>query len=158
MMQKITFIWKLCLCFSFKVWRLTGELIYEYKTGENQELWQVLWQPGTYPRGQRPPMITEDGSTPGKRKNTQLKSLKIEYSFITYILTAKAAGAYRAPHLRQTTRQVPKLHEDVPVKPATQQKQPRVPRPGGVEELFTGDLEKDKKIKNVHKVCLIFVL
>jgi hypothetical protein len=68
------------------------------------------------------------------------------------IRIAKAAAAYRPPHLRQTTRQVPKLHEDVPVKSAAQQA-PRVPKPGGVEELFTGDLEKDKKIKQIHKVC-----
>ena len=68
---------------------------------------------------------------------------------------AKAAAAYRPPHLRQTTRQVPKLHEDVPNKPASQQA-PRVPKPGGVEELFTGDLEKDKKIKQIHKVCIFF--
>lgn len=40
----------------------------------------------------------------------------------------------------------------VAVKPATQQTAPRVPKPGGVSELFTGDLEKDKKIKNIHKV------
>jgi hypothetical protein len=40
------------------------------------------------------------------------------------------------------------------VKSAAQQA-PRVPRPGGVEELFTGDLEKDKKIKQLHKVCFI---
>ena len=71
-----------------------------------------------------------------------------------FICLAKAAAAaYRPPHLRQTTRQVPKLHEDVPVKPVTQQV-PRVPKPGGVEELFTGDLEKDKKIKQIHKVCV----
>jgi hypothetical protein len=54
-------------CFSFKVWRLTGELVYEYKTSENQELWQVLWQPGTYARGQKSPIVAEDGSAPGKR-------------------------------------------------------------------------------------------
>lgn len=71
-----------------------------------------------------------------------------------FILIAKAAGAYRPPHLRQTTRQVPKLHEDAPAKPATQHAAPRVAKPGGVEELFTGDLEKDKKIKQIHKVCL----
>lgn len=52
---------------SFKVWRLTGELIYEYKTKENQELWQVLWQPGTFARGQRQAIKSDDGSTPGKR-------------------------------------------------------------------------------------------
>lgn len=38
------------------------------------------------------------------------------------------------------------------MKPATQQTAPRAPKPGGVAELFTGDLEKDKKIKNIHKV------
>ncbi|UJR15406.1 hypothetical protein I4U23_002353 [Adineta vaga] len=113
----------------FKVWRLTGELVYEYKTGENQELWQVLWQPGTYERGQKAPIKAEDGSAPGK---------------------PKAAAAYRPPHLRQTTRQIPKLHEDVTAKPATSHP-PRVAKPGGVEELFTGDLEKDKKIKTAHK-------
>ena len=68
-----------------------------------------------------------------------------------FSLIAKAAAAYRPPHLRQTTRQVPKLHDDAPVKPATQHP-PRVHKPGGVEELFTGDLEKDKKIKQLHKV------
>ncbi len=55
------------ICFSFKVWRLTGELLYEYKTNENQELWQVLWQPGTYARGKKSPIVAEDGSAPGKR-------------------------------------------------------------------------------------------
>jgi translation initiation factor 2A len=113
----------------FKVWRLTGELVYEYKTNENQELWQVIWQPGMYVRGEKSSIKSEDGSAPGK---------------------PKATAAYRPPHLRQTTRQVPKLHEDVPVKPVSQQA-PRVPKPGGVEELFTGDLEKDKKIKQIHK-------
>ena len=53
--------------FSFKVWRLTGELIYEYKTNENQELWQVLWQPGNFERGQRAPIVSPDGRAPGKR-------------------------------------------------------------------------------------------
>ncbi|CAF2048521.1 unnamed protein product [Rotaria magnacalcarata] len=113
----------------FKVWRMTGELVYEYKTNENQELWQVLWQPGNYARGQRAPLKADDGSAPGK---------------------PKAAGAYRPPHLRQTTRQTAKLHDEAPAKPVTHQA-PRVPKPGGVEELFTGDLEKDKKIKNIHK-------
>ena len=69
----------------------------------------------------------------------------------------KAAAAYRPPHLRQTTRQVPKLHDDVPAKPTTPQV-PRVPKPGGVEEMFTGDLEKDKKIKQVHKVCCVVII
>jgi len=114
----------------FKVWRLTGELIYEYKTNENQELWQVLWQPGSFPHGERPAVAGPSGSEAGK---------------------PKAAAAYRPPHLRNTTRQVPKLHEDVAVKPATQATAPRVSKPGGVSELFTGDLEKDKKIKNIHK-------
>lgn len=54
--------------FSFKVWRLTGELIYEYKTNENQELWQVLWQPGCFPRGERPAVAGPDGSEAGKRE------------------------------------------------------------------------------------------
>ena len=67
-------------------------------------------------------------------------------------MIAKVTAAYRPPHLRQTTRQVPKLHDDVPAKPANQHA-PRIPKPGGVEELFTGDLEKDKKIKQLHKVC-----
>jgi hypothetical protein len=62
-----TLVCNLFLYFSFKIWRLTGELIYEYKTGENQELWQVLWQPGTYNRGQKVPIVSEDGSAPGKR-------------------------------------------------------------------------------------------
>jgi uncharacterized protein with WD repeat len=134
--------------FSFKVWRLTGELLYEYKTNENQELWQVLWQPGTYARGQKAPLVSEDGAAPGKRNTKKTTHLLLPFS----IRIAKAAAAYRPPHLRQTTRQVPKLHEDVPVKSAAQQA-PRVPKPGGVEELFTGDLEKDKKIKQIHKVC-----
>lgn len=51
----------------FKVWRLTGELIYEYKTNENQELWQVLWQPGTYERGQKAAIASQDGLAPGIR-------------------------------------------------------------------------------------------
>ena len=46
------------------------------------------------------------------------------------------------------------MHDDAPAKTATQQAPPRVPKPGGVEELFTGDLEKDKKIKQIHKVCI----
>ena len=132
----------------FKIWRLTGELIYEYKTNENQELWQVLWQPGTYARGQKAPIVSSDGVAPGKRRRRFLFS-NLNYCFFVEI--AKATAAYRPPHLRQTTREAPKLHDDVQAKPATQSK-PRVPKPGGVEELFTGDLEKDKKIKNLHKV------
>ena len=56
---------------SFKVWRLTGELVYEYKAGENQALWQVLWRPGSYERGQKAPIKGEDGSASGKRKKSQ---------------------------------------------------------------------------------------
>jgi hypothetical protein len=86
------------------------------------------------------------------RKQEHVIEIKTIFYLIFFsIQLAKAAAAYRPPHLRQTTRQVPKLHEDVPVKSVTQQT-PRVPKPGGVEELFTGDLEKDKKIKQVHKV------
>jgi hypothetical protein len=86
------------------------------------------------------------------QENVIGKKIEIISNLIFFSLQiAKAAAAYRPPHLRQTTRQVPKLHEDVPVKPITQQA-PRVPKPGGVEELFTGDLEKDKKIKQIHKV------
>ncbi|CAM4988947.1 unnamed protein product, partial [Rotaria socialis] len=39
---------------------MTGELVYEYKTNENQELWQVLWQPGNYARGQRAPLKSNE--------------------------------------------------------------------------------------------------
>lgn len=60
---------------SFKVWRLTGELVYEYKTNENQELWQVLWQPGTYERGQKAAIRAEDGSAPGKRNEERMFSI-----------------------------------------------------------------------------------
>ena len=162
-------IFNLIIPFSFKVWRMTGELIYEYKTNENQELWQVLWQPGSYPRGERAPLAPSDGAQAGKRKI--LISFAYENRSFSWHPIAKAAAAYRPPHLRNTTRQVPKLHEDgekmrrigfniaffspvVPVKPASQSAAPRVPKPGGVEELFTGDLEKDKKIKQIHKVTL----
>lgn len=54
--------------FSFKVWRLTGELIYEYKTNDNQELWQVLWQPGSFSRGERAAVAGPSGSEAGKRE------------------------------------------------------------------------------------------
>ncbi len=111
----------------------------------------MIWQPGTYVRGEKSSIKSEDGSAPGKRNQIELFLI----AFLFSIRIAKATAAYRPPHLRQTTRQVPKLHEDVPVKPVSQQA-PRVPKPGGVEELFTGDLEKDKKIKQIHKVCIFF--
>jgi len=60
----------------FKVWRLTGELVYQYKTNENQELWQVLWQPGTFERGHKSVVKSEDGSTAGKRNETKTKTLE----------------------------------------------------------------------------------
>ena len=67
---------------SFKVWRMTGEMVYEYKTNENQELWQVLWQPGTFARGERPPLASTDGSAPGKReKNERAAVHSISVSF-----------------------------------------------------------------------------
>jgi hypothetical protein len=39
----------------------------------------------------------------------------------------------------------------VPAKGAVQHVA-RIPKPGGIEELFTGNLETDKKIKQIHKV------
>ncbi len=48
---------------------MTGELVYEYKTNENQELWQVLWQPGTFARGQTSAVTSEGGSTATGKRN-----------------------------------------------------------------------------------------
>ncbi|CAF1204168.1 unnamed protein product, partial [Didymodactylos carnosus] len=79
----------------FKIWRLTGELIFEHRTSDNQELWQVLWQPGTYNRGNKQPIASDPSST-----TTNISSKQ------------KTPQAYRPPHLRNTTRQVPKLHDE----------------------------------------------
>ncbi|CAF0733910.1 unnamed protein product [Didymodactylos carnosus] len=125
----------------FKIWRLTGELIFEHRTSDNQELWQVLWQPGTYNRGNKQPIASDPSST-----TTNISSKQ------------KTPQAYRPPHLRNTTRQVPKLHDEVPAKQSHSPKPnqpvshtPRVPKPDGLESLLTGDLEKDKKIRQIHK-------
>lgn len=150
----------------YKVWHYSGILLHQQAMKQNEELWEVLWQP--FP----------EGVFPEKPISFKAVESTIEQP------DSKKVAAYRPPGARGTASTI-KLHEDFEppsnmkqttspenmsksalknkkkreakarAKQDQQNQEPPSPtdtsQPAQAEVMSTGDPEKDKRIKNLRK-------